>query len=138
MKRKMSLEDELDVTRTSVAELTGWCITIALHDLFGIGRERLNRVNNRQRMLAEQSMAIMMQPNERGMADITRLGEISLPKLSENMAPEDRRAINNYLMQLRDQTMYMLRNLDESNFSDAMRDKLTAMGCGQQDVPESH
>ena len=51
------------------------------------------------------------------MADITRLGEISLPKLSENMAPEDRRAINNYLMQLRDQTMYMLRNLDESNFS---------------------
>lgn len=62
------------------------------------------------------------------MADITRLGEISLPKLSENMAPEDRRAINNYLMQLRDQTMYMLRNLDESNFSDAMRDKLTAMG----------
>ncbi len=49
------------------------------------------------------------------MADITRLGEISLPKLSENMAPEDRRAINNYLMQLRDQTMYMLRNLDESN-----------------------
>ena len=62
------------------------------------------------------------------MADITRLGEISLPKLSENMTPEDRRAINNYLMQLRDQTMYMLRNLDESNFSDAMRDKLTAMG----------
>lgn len=62
------------------------------------------------------------------MADITRLGEISFPKLSENMAPEDRRAINNYLMQLRDQTMYMLRNLDESNFSDAMRDKLTAMG----------
>ena len=44
------------------------------------------------------------------------------------MAPEDRRAINNYLMQLRDQTVYMLRNLDESNFSDAMRDKLTAMG----------
>ena len=63
------------------------------------------------------------------MADITRLGEISLPKLSENMAPEDRRAINNYLMQLRDQTMYMLRNLDESElFSDAMRDKLAAMG----------
>ena len=67
-------------------------------------------------------------PRMMDMADITRLGEISLPKLSENMAPEDRRAINNYLMQLRDQTMYMLRNLDESNFSDAMRDKLTAMG----------
>ena len=52
------------------------------------------------------------------MADITRLGEIAMPKLSENMAPEDRRSINNYLMQ----------NLDETNFSDTMRDKLVAMG----------
>lgn len=62
------------------------------------------------------------------MADITRLGEISLPKLSEQMAPEDARAINNYLMQLRDQMIYMMQNLDETNFSDSMRDRLTAMG----------
>ncbi|CUO18465.1 Uncharacterised protein [Faecalibacterium prausnitzii] len=62
------------------------------------------------------------------MADITRLGEISLPKLSEDMNPEDARAINNYLMQLRDQMLYMMQNLDETNFSDTMRDKLTAMG----------
>lgn len=62
------------------------------------------------------------------MADITRLGEISLPKLSKDMNPEDARAINNYLMQLRDQMLYMMQNLDETNFSDTMRDKLTAMG----------
>lgn len=62
------------------------------------------------------------------MADITRLGEISLPKLSEDMNPEDARAINNYLTQLRDQMLYMMQNLDETNFSDTMRDKLTAMG----------
>lgn len=62
------------------------------------------------------------------MADITRLGEISLPKLSEDMNPEDARAINSYLMQLRDQMLYMMQNLDETNFSDTMRDKLTAMG----------
>ena len=62
------------------------------------------------------------------MADITRLGEISLPKLSEDMNPEDARAINNYLMQLRDQMLYMMQNLDETNFSDTMRDKLVAMG----------
>ena len=62
------------------------------------------------------------------MADITSLGEISLPKLSEDMNPEDARAINNYLMQLRDQMLYMMQNLDETNFSDTMRDKLTAMG----------
>ena len=62
------------------------------------------------------------------MADITRLGEISLPKLSEDMNPEDARAISNYLLQLRGQLLYMMQNLDETNFSDTMRDKLTAMG----------
>lgn len=62
------------------------------------------------------------------MADITRLGEISLPKLSDEMNPEDRRSINNYLMQLRDQMIYMMQNLDETNLSDTMREKLTAMG----------
>ena len=54
------------------------------------------------------------------MADIKRLGEISLPKLSDKVAPEDRRAINNYLMQLQDQMLYMMQNLDETNFSDSM------------------
>ena len=44
------------------------------------------------------------------------------------MATDDRRAINNYLMQVRDQMIYMMQNLDETNFSDTMRDKLTAMG----------
>ena len=63
------------------------------------------------------------------MADITRLGEIAMPKLSENMAPEDRRSINNYLIQLRDQMIYMMQNLDETNFSDTMR--LRIKGTGQ-------
>ena len=85
MKKKMSLEDELDVTRTSVAELTGWCITIALHELFGIGRERLNRVNNRQRMLAEQSMAVMMQPNERGMPSTEKARRMRAEALPESV-----------------------------------------------------
>ena len=47
---------------------------------------------------------------------------------SSDLNPEDARAINNYLMQLRDQMLYMMQNLDETNFSDTMRDKLTAMG----------
>ena len=90
MKKKMSLEDELDVTRTSVAELTGWCITIALHELFGIGRERLNRVNNRQRMLAEQSMAVMMQPNERGMPSTEKARRMRAEALPESVPREFR------------------------------------------------
>lgn len=62
------------------------------------------------------------------MADVTRLGEISLPKLSDKMDPEDRRQLRNYLEQQRAQLLYMMQNLDETNLSDGMRDKLTGMG----------
>ena len=62
------------------------------------------------------------------MADITRLGEISMPKFSDGMAPEDARAIKNYLSQLNTQLLYMMQNLDETNMSDSMREKLSAMG----------
>ena len=62
------------------------------------------------------------------MADITRIGEIAMPKFSDALAPEDQRALRNYLSQLNDQLIYMMQNLDESNFSGEMRDKLAAMG----------
>lgn len=62
------------------------------------------------------------------MADVTRLGEINLPKFSDKMDPEDRRQLRNYLDQQRTQLLYMMQNLDETNLSDGMRDKLMAMG----------
>ena len=62
------------------------------------------------------------------MADITRLGEINLPKFSDKMDPEDQRQLRNYLDQQHQQLLYMMQNLDESNLSDSMRDKLAAMG----------
>ena len=36
-KNKMSLTTELDLTREGTAEMTRWCILIALHQSFGIG-----------------------------------------------------------------------------------------------------
>lgn len=62
------------------------------------------------------------------MADITRIGEIAMPKFTDALAPEDQRAIRNYLSQLNEQLIYMMQNLDESNLSGTMRDKLAAMG----------
>ena len=40
MKRR-NLEDEMDLTQESVRDLTGWCIQIALHQCFGVGRQRM-------------------------------------------------------------------------------------------------
>lgn len=43
-KNKMSLMTELDLTREGTAEMTRWCILIALHQGFGIGAARLNKI----------------------------------------------------------------------------------------------
>ena len=46
------------------------------------------------------------------MASIAGLGKIGLPRLSENMDPEDVRALRNYLYQMQEQLQYVLCNLD--------------------------
>ena len=47
MKQKMNLRQELDLTRDGTAEMTRWCIIIALHQRFGVGKDRLNRIELR-------------------------------------------------------------------------------------------
>jgi len=52
------------------------------------------------------------------------ISKIGLPKLSENMDPEDARALRSYLYQMQEQLQYVLSNLDVENMSDEMRTKL--------------
>ena len=56
------------------------------------------------------------------MASITGLGKIGLPRLSENMDPDDARALRNYLYQ--EQLQYVLSNLDTENLSEELRARL--------------
>lgn len=58
------------------------------------------------------------------MASITGLSKIGLPRLSENMDPEDARAIRNYLYQMQEQLQYLLCNLDVENMSEELRSRL--------------
>lgn len=58
------------------------------------------------------------------MASITGLGKISLPRLSENMDPDDARALRNYLYQMQEQLQYVLSNLDTENLSEELRTRL--------------
>lgn len=55
------------------------------------------------------------------MASITGLGKIGLPRLSENMDPDDARAPRNYLYQMQEQLQYVLSNLDTENSSSSGR-----------------
>ena len=58
------------------------------------------------------------------MASVMDINKIGLPKLSENMDPEDARALRSYLYQLQEQLQYVLSNLDTENMSEELRTRL--------------
>ena len=59
MKKKMDLAAEIDLTQDSVVQLTSWCGQIALHELWGLDRTRLDRLTRRQEILGSASMAVV-------------------------------------------------------------------------------
>ena len=48
-------------------QLTCWCGQIALHELWGLGSTRLDRITRRKELLGSQSLAVVMQPDKNGM-----------------------------------------------------------------------
>lgn len=58
------------------------------------------------------------------MASVMGINKIGLPKLSENMDPEDARALRSYLYQLQEQLQYVLSDLDTENMSEELRTRL--------------
>lgn len=58
------------------------------------------------------------------MASVMGINKIGLPKLSENMDPDDARALRSYLYQLQEQLQYVLSNLDTENMSEELRTRL--------------
>ena len=61
------------------------------------------------------------------MASERGISKIGLPKLGENMDPEDARALRSYLYQMQEQLQYVLTNLDTENLSDDLRTKLQGL-----------
>lgn len=74
MKKKMNLAAEIDLTQDSVVQLTCWCGQIALHELWGLGRVRLDRITRRQEQLGNESLAVVMVPDRNGMPQTERPG----------------------------------------------------------------
>lgn len=48
MKKKMSLENRITLAQNNAIDFTHACMTIALHEMFGLGRERLEKVDKRK------------------------------------------------------------------------------------------
>ena len=61
------------------------------------------------------------------MASVMGINKIGLPKLSDNMDPQDARALRGYLYQMQEQLQYVLTNLDVENMSEELRTKLQTL-----------
>lgn len=70
---KPSFQTQMDRTGTDVGQITCWCITIALHQEFGVGRKRLDQISDRMTELENENMALLMTKGARE-ADALREG----------------------------------------------------------------
>ena len=90
MKKKMDLASEIDLTQDSVVQLTSWCGQIALHELWGLGRTRLDRLTRRQEQLSSASLAVVMQPDKNGMPQTEKARQLRAEALPVGVPAEFR------------------------------------------------
>lgn len=90
MKKKMNLAAEIDLTQDSVVQLTCWCGQIALHELWGLGRVRLDRITRRQEQLGNESLAVVMVPDRNGMPQTEKARQLRAEALPEGVPVEFR------------------------------------------------
>lgn len=90
MKKKMNLATEIDLTQDSVVQLTCWCGQIALHELWGLGRVRLDRITRRQEQLGNESLAVVMVPDRNGMPQTEKARQLRAEALPEGVPVEFR------------------------------------------------
>ena len=57
--KKMSLENRITLAQKNAVDFTHACVTIALHEVFGLGRERLEKVNKRRNEVNGEVLRIM-------------------------------------------------------------------------------
>ena len=63
---KKPFETEMDDTRQAVGQIVGLCTTIALHQEFGVGKTRLERIKARIDELENQNTEVIMTPDAYG------------------------------------------------------------------------
>ena len=61
------------------------------------------------------------------MASVMGINKIGLPKLSEDMDPEDARALRSYLYQMQEQLQRVLTNLHVEHLSEELRTRLNSL-----------
>lgn len=60
--RKMALENQIELAQQNAIDFTHACMTIALHDVFGVGKDRLDKVTQRKDEINGELMRRMAIP----------------------------------------------------------------------------
>ncbi len=63
---KKSFQTEMDDTQQAVSQIVCLCTTIALHQEFGVGKTRLDRITDRIHELEDQNTEVIMTPDANG------------------------------------------------------------------------
>lgn len=97
MKRKIDLLKEKSKTREATGQIASWCLVVALHQRFGMGHDRLERVAAAAEKIQIEIAAIIdEQGSDAGIAEMQRrldgicLTEMRVPL---NRAPKNRREV---------------------------------------------
>lgn len=94
-KRKPDLIDEKEKTRDAVSQITCWCIAVAVHQRYGVGRDRLERVAGVMARVQDEIAAVIEElGTARGMAVLRdKLGGVCEDefRVPLNRAPRTRR-----------------------------------------------
>ena len=66
MKKKRSLTEKISLAENNAVDFMHACVTIALHDEYEVGVQRLRKVNLRRDEINEEMLEVMAQPRKSG------------------------------------------------------------------------
>ena len=89
MKKKLSLTEKISLAENNAVDFMHACVTIALHDEYEVGVQRLRKVNLRRDEINEEMLEVMAQPRKSGREQAAAgNGEIGPEKIKEENTVE--------------------------------------------------
>lgn len=64
MKKKLSLTEKISLAENNAVDFMHACVTIALHDEYEVGVQRLRKVNLRRDEINEEMLEVMASPGK--------------------------------------------------------------------------
>lgn len=76
MKKKLSLTEKISLAENNAVDFMHACVTIALHDEYEVGVQRLRKVNLRRDEINEEMLEVMAQPRKSGREQAAACAEV--------------------------------------------------------------